>query len=209
MYSTMIYMADFVPLRDDVAELKGLSSDKKYILIGLFAFIFIVSILVGRTISKKPSGQNPQGGAQTSTGSNPPQVSQKPKTIVALSPSNATLTVGKDTKINVVLSNVPVTAIDIVLVFDPKIVSVTSVDNGAIFEKVIRKKIEEGKITFSAAVKPENAALIKEGIAMSVNIKPLAKATSSPITFDSTGTITALNGENTLGQTIGGNYMIK
>lgn len=208
----MNHMADILSVKQDVNQLTTLHPKKKLILAGLFFFIFFISVMVGQNISKNkkntsvtpPAGQSPLGGAQPT-----PMVSAKPGTELSIAPANQTLGVGQEAKITVVLSKVPVTAADVVITYDPEVVAVSAVQNGAVFERVIRNKVDNGKLIFSASVSPENATQIKEGVVMTFMVKTLAISTGTRLDFDPTATITALNGQNTIGQVMGAAITIK
>lgn len=205
----MIDMADILSVKQDVNQLSTLHPKKKLILVGLFFFIFFISIMVGQNISKNKKNATVTPPTDTTNSQPTPMVSTKPGTELSMAPASQTLGVGQEAKITVVLSKVPVTAADVVITYDPEALAVSAVQNGAVFERVIRNKVDNGKIIFSASVSPEKATQIKEGVVMTFMVKTLAKSTGTRLDFDPTATITALNGQNTIGQVMGATIAVK
>lgn len=196
-------MSDFSSFKKDLQELSRLEANKKMLLAGLFIFIFVISVIVGQNITKK-STTSTTNEAMPQNGS----VSQKPTTTLSITPGSGTLSVGKQSKMSVLLAKLPVTAIKVTLVYDPKILSVSTIENGGLFQKIVRQKIDNGTVTFAATVLPDKANNLNEGIVVSFMVKPLKAVDSTVIAFDTKDTTTALNGENTLGSATGGSYKV-
>lgn len=206
----MTDMADIMSVKNDLGNLSSLHPKKKLVLAGLFFFIFFISIMVGQNISKNKKNTTVTPPAADTTNSQPtPMVSTKPGTELSMAPATQTLGVGKEAKITVLLSKVPVTAADVVVTYDAEVLAVSAVQNGVVFERVIRNKVDNGKIIFSASVNPQNAAQIHEGVVITFMVKGLAKSTGTQLGFDPTATITALNGENTIGHVTGSTIIVK
>ncbi len=189
-------------IKQDLAEFNKLDQNRKMAVIAIIFGLFIISIIVGANVTKK-SGTD---SSTTSTPTSGALENAKPSTTVALSPAKQTVKVGQATKVDVVLSKLPVTAADVVLKYDPKQVTVSGLTNGNVFPRVIGMKDENGKITYNGSLSEQSPTDRKEGVVFSFTITPKAGAKSVVIDFDHTKTLTAINGENTLGSTVGGIY---
>lgn len=194
----MGYMADSVS--SDFKQINGLDSQKKTLLAAFLFVLFVISLLVGANLNKKADNKTGTDTQQTAT--------IRPKTRLTLTPSTATLKVGTTQKVSVDLLELPVTAADIVISFDPEVYSVSNIQNGTVFDRVLTKKIDKGSLTFSGAVAPEQAFSAEKGTLFTFTIKALKDEGSKTIEFDTQKTITALNGENTLGLSTGATYKI-
>lgn len=193
-------------LQKDIAQLKKLDENRRFLVIVFIIVLFIVSIAVGAYINRFRTPSQLETTAPETPVVSPKDA--KPTTALALSPAVKTLTVGQSETVSVVLSKVPVTAIDVVLTFDNNVLTVSDVQNGDVFDTVIRRRIEPGQVLFSANVKPENKNALKEGTVMTFKVTPKKAAESAVIGFDSVKTLTGLDGENTLGTTTGGEYKV-
>ncbi len=186
-------------MQNDLNQLKGLPTQKKTVILLLIGFLFIASVVVGSLMSRNKADKTAtttqeQAGTDTQTA---------PSTTLTLSPAETTLKVGQSTTMTVDLASVPVAATDIVIAFDQEIFTVSDVKNGNVFARVIRNKVEEGKLVFSASVDPNDAENLKEGKVLTFKLTAKKQADSALLQFVQGDTITALNGDNTLGVTNG------
>lgn len=184
-------------MQNDLNQLKTLPTQKKTVILLLIGFLFIASVVVGSLMSRNKSSDTTsmkKDSTNTGTGA---QVA--PSTTLTLSPAETTLKVGQSTTMTIDLASVPVAATDIVLSFDPEVLTISDVKNGDVFARVIRNKVEEGKLVFSASVDPNNAENLKLGKVVTFKVTAKKVAESSLLQFVQGDTITALNGENTLG----------
>lgn len=191
-------------VQSQLGELKLLNPERKKFILIVLLVLFVASLMMASKIQKKQE-ESPVQTDQTATVTAP---AEAPKTSLSLSPASAELTVGQTQEITVSLTDVPVTAIDVVLTYDPTTFSVSNVTNGDIFGRVIRNTVEDGKVIFSASVLPEKKDALSEGDVLTFTVKALNSSGSAFIAFDPTETITALGGENTLGVTTGATFTI-
>lgn len=209
----MNYMANTTfstqTLKQDLKDFQKLNPQRKAIIILVIVGLFVLSIVVGSYLSKGKQSTTEEITNTTITQA-PEQTEQKegPTTNLTLSPKNSSLTVNGTKKIDVVITEEPVTATDIVITYDPEAVEVSGLVNGNVFSKMIRNKIEDGMITYSASIDPSNPKNISTGTVFSFTVKAL-KAGSTVLDFNQSETITAVNGNNTLGTTTGSQLDIK
>lgn len=190
-------------LAKDVRDIKKLDDNRKFLLLMLFVVLFVISVLVGGFLAQnRPQTQVPQTAPQRTT-------KLKPTTTLSIVSTSKTLKQGTTEKVTVNLEKTPVTAIDIVLNYDPNLLTVSNIENGTVFARVIRKKIETGKIIYSAAIDTASKTALQTGPVFSFSIRALKSAGSAKITFDPSQTITALNGENTLGSSLGASFNLQ
>lgn len=193
-------------IKQDLAEFNKLDQNRKMAVIAIIFGLFVISIIVGANLTRN-SGTGTQTGA-TPTGT--AIENAKPSTTLALSPAKTTLKSGQPTKIDVVLSKLPVSAGDVVLTYDPKQVTISNIVNGTVFPRVLGAiKNENGKITYNASLSEGNPTDRSEGVVFSFTVTPKISSGQVIIDFDHIKTITAINGEPTLGSTVGGIYTIE
>ncbi len=198
-------MVDFSVIKKDLKNIGKLPPEKKLAIVFILIILFIVSYSVSKSLSNRNLvTQGPGTADESGTAS----AQMQPRTGLTISPVSKNLSIGKQEKLEVVLSKLPVTAVDIVLTFDPTLVDVTNVQNGPLFQRVLQNKVDNGKIIFSAAVTPQNATNTKEGTVFTFMVKAKKEAPAALIGFDPRATVAALNGENMLGSTVGGTYKI-
>src|SRR3989344_6351548 len=99
-----------------LAELKKLNPQKKMLLTVFVIILFAASIRFGVRITQKTPVSVPQPAQQNS-------VSPRPSTRLTLNPSSGDLKVGQAKTFTIDLLELPVTAVDVVLAFDPTIFS--------------------------------------------------------------------------------------
>ena len=192
----------------DLNELKQLPQERKtmlgFFLLVLFTLGFLVGVLYTR--NKKPSmmGKTPSS-TTPSTGT----TAKKPTTALAISPATKVLKVGQSIPVSVVISKEPVQAVDVVLTYDPEVFTVSNVVKGDLFPMKLRQKLEQGKIALSASVTPDSPAATGNGDIFTFSLTAISATPSSTVDFDKKDTITAKNGENTLGETTPGKYTVQ
>jgi len=183
----------------DIKDFNTLDPQRKLMVAGIVLILFVGSIFIGAYLSKGGSLGN-----KSDNGTVQVAPTKKPATELKIM-ANTSMKVGTSQVVTVELSSVPVTATDVVVSFDPDILTVADVQNGKVFPKVIQKKIDatNGTITFSASVDPANPNDIKTGTVLSFKVTAKKDAPSTLLQFAKDDTITAINGENTLGLTTG------
>lgn len=197
-------MAVFSVVKDtihkDVAHFGSLDMGKKIVVVATLSVLFVASIYIGKTLAvKKSSPTNQTATTQPSDSAPTPEAAQQVRRQSRLSiKANADLAVGKQETISVELTGTPVSATDIVLYYDPDVVEVSEVSNGSVFDRILVNNVENGRLSFSAAVSPDRINSLKTGTVFTFELTPLAPASSTTISFDTQETVTALNGENTL-----------
>jgi Cohesin domain len=192
-------------IKKDLSSFSKLDGKRKATILLLIGLLFIASVVVGSLLTGGTKKTDDQAGTGSDVTTQP---ETRPSTALALVPSEATLKVGSSQKVEVTLSRIPVAAADVVLSYDPAVFDVSGVTNGTVFSNVIVNKVDTtaGEIKFSASVSPSKKDDLKEGTVFSFMLKAKKEAASSALDFvkrDKDGTITALNGENTLGVTNG------
>lgn len=147
------------------------------LIIGLFA---ITALLIYAAISIRPSSV-PQNPPTTTTIIQTPSLPPTPVHTVlsmvpnpiAINPSSTT-----PTKIDVVIDSQDnkITAVQLELVYDPKVLTITDLTPGPFFKNplVLLKQIDKplGRITYAVAVQPTATPLAGTGIAASILITP-------------------------------------
>lgn len=183
-------------IENDLKQFKQLDSNRKMLLVALIGGLFLVSLYVGNKIAKPQMSDNTPTSEEATTET----VEQLPSTKLELSPANLQLATGQTQRVSVNLSDLAVTALDVVLVYDPAAITVSDIKNGTTFERVIQSKTNAGQLLYSAAINPDQKDNLQAGEVFSFAVTA-KKATNSSISFDPLKTKTALNGENTLGTT--------
>lgn len=209
MYQYVNRMKDLMDLlKKDLSHVSKLDNNRKFLLLVLFVMVFGASVFVGNMIFNK-------GALPAVPGTGGEEVAEvvptaKPTSTLMFSPAAGEWQVGEATKVSVMLEGVPVTASDVVVTFDPTLVSVSEPVNGTVFAQVIRNTVDEGKILYSASVSPENPESPSVGEVLSFEVTPLEAAAGEEVSlqFDPIETITAIDGESTLGTTVGGVYSV-
>ncbi|OGK21520.1 hypothetical protein A3C23_04755 [Candidatus Roizmanbacteria bacterium RIFCSPHIGHO2_02_FULL_37_13b] len=194
-------------LKKDLVELQKLDSNRRFLLIALLITIFIISFLVGGYFFKK-TNTTPFTPEETSQPA--PTTKKIYNTTLNISPATDTLTVGEKKTASVNISEMPVTAVDIGLTYDPAVITLSNPQLGSAFDTVIKDKrtTEPGVLFFHAAVKPDNKDNLREGAVFTFDIVAKKEVTKTLISFDPLETYTGLNGKNTVGTTLGANYKI-
>lgn len=190
-------------LKNDLKDFKKLDVESKLYVVFFFIIIIIAAVLTGSSIQSNASTTSAEPATQTTE-----SVSTKSTSTLALSPSTLELKVGEELPVSVVLSKNPVSAIDVVLTYDPAVFSLSNLKNGTVFPKLLTQKMEEGKLTVSASLDPADTKDAEVGEVFSFTLKALAPAEESVVEFNRDSTLTALNGENVLGVTVGGSYKV-
>ncbi len=189
-----------ISLQKDIFEFKTLSPQVKFLLAIQVVILFIFSILVGVLFSpqfNKKVQQNPNGNPNSA-------IADRNSTQLSIEPKDEIVKVGESRLMSVHLKGSSVTAVDIVLNYDPAMLEVSDVTNGTAFGRVIINKVEKGKIYFSAAQDVTNAQKVNkndDGAVFGFKVTALKKTETAKIEFSLDETITAENGENKLGIT--------
>ena len=176
-------------LKKDLVELQKLDSNRRFLLIALLITIFIISFLVGGYFFKK-TNTTPFTPEETSQPA--PTTKKIYNTTLNISPATDTLTVGEKKTASVNISEMPVTAVDIGLTYDPAVITLSNPQLGSAFDTVIKDKKEN----------------LREGAVFTFDIVAKKEVTKTLISFDPLETYTGLNGKNTVGTTLGANYKI-
>lgn len=185
-------------MAQDVNNLSTLPKERKAVLIALIGVLFIVSVVVGANLAKRSGQETPS--ASPVQNQSTPAVEVKNTTDLSLSPAPLTISTGATKQVSVMLSKTAVSAADVFLTYDPTLVEIADIQNGTVFDRVIRKKIDAGSIAFSAAVSPEKKNSLATGTVFTFTVTALKSGTTT-IQFDTGKTITALSGANSLGNT--------
>lgn len=104
-----------------------------------------------------------------------------------LSPAmvNSAVGVEQSVDLNMSTGGAKVTAVEVVLTYDPKIIGTPSVTKGSYFSNVLSSpKISNGKIVFTYAVAPDDTGKTISGTIATIKFKPIAKGVTN-MTFTS------------------------
>lgn len=99
-----------------------------------------------------------------------------------LSPAMITATIGAEQSIDLKISpnGAKVTAVEIVLTYDPKIIDTPSIAKGNYFSNVLSTpKVGNGKISFTYAVAPDGEGKTESGTLATIKFRPIAKGVTS------------------------------
>lgn len=171
-------------------HLKKLDSHTKVSIFFFVLSLFLASVVIGSSLTK----------TTISTLPTPTPAIQTPHANLTVAASSNSLKVGENTSVTVMLENTPVSAADIVLTYDPAILTVSNIKLGQVFSKLAKKVVSKGKVLVSASVNPTNIHNLKTGVVFSFRVNAKSTGTSS-ISFDRVATITAIDGQNILGDT--------
>lgn len=189
-------------------QLKKLDSRRKSVLLVLMIALFGIGFLVGVLFSynKARIEKIPFIPEQFF----PPTETPRPSTTLLLSPSYKILKRGEIIPLSVVIKGERVQATDIVLKFDPKYFTVSDIVVGDAFPILLRQKVDSGQIMVSTSLDPEKevSPTLSLGEVFSFNLTAISSTDSAIIEFDPRSTITAKDGKDTLGLTVGGRYII-
>lgn len=185
------------PVTNDVNQFNQLDSRKKFTIIGIIAVLFVASVFVGSMINKKSDDTAQKTTEETTSDQGAAQ------SVLAIMPKEATLAVGKTQTFEVTLSQTPVAAVDIVVSYDPSVLQLSNVKNGTAFPSVIQNKFDGKTLVFSSSVAATKKDATSSGKVLTFDVTAKKKATSTLLEFVQGETITAVNGENTLGTATG------
>jgi len=195
-------MADFSVNNSDIAQIQGMHSHKKAMLVVGLLVLFVLSMTFGRKMFQKSTNNAIPTPSVASPVETADQGTLAGKTTLSITPNTGTLAVGESTSFSVLLTGIPVSAIDLVVAFDPSVVSISNIVKGPLFDRILRSKVENGKIYFSGVINPDKLAQISEGEVVSFTATGIASGSNSPITLVQEDIQTALNGQNTLGSLV-------
>lgn len=194
-------------INKDLKQIKKLALKRKiYILVFLF-LLFALAFVGGVFITRyKPLPPIPT--PVTTPKPKPSPILQR-RSKLFLTPASGTLTVGEVLPVSVLISNEPVQAVDVVLLYDPSVFAVSDIKKGDVFPLILRKDIIPGRVTVSASASPEEPVELKTGEVFSFSLTALAATASASIDFDAQDTIAAKDGVNRLGKIVGGKFRIE
>lgn len=178
-------------VQNDLNEFNQLHPNRKLAIFGIILFVFVLSIVVGVYFSKKSARMN------AGTESPLPTSAPAETTALALVPSAETVKVGDTVTVSVMLSGEAVQATDIFVNFDPAVFKATAINNGEVYESLIRQTMEKDHVGITAGLNPSATDNMKTGEVFSFTLEAIAKG-SSELAFDPELTITAKNGLNSL-----------
>jgi Cohesin domain len=178
-------------VQNDLNEFNQLHPNRKLAIFGIILFVFVLSIVVGVYFSKKSARMN------AGTESPLPTSATAETTALALVPSAETVKVGETVTVSVMLSGEAVQATDIFVNFDPAVFKATAINNGEVYESLIRQTMEKDHVSITAGLNPSATDNMKTGEVFSFTLEAIAKG-SSELAFDPELTITAKNGLNSL-----------
>ena len=196
-------MKNFVDsLQKDIVDFKSLSPQIKFLLVFQVVILFTLSILVGVLFSPQFNNQvrkNPNTDLSAA-------IQDKHVTQLSIAPEDVIMKVGEERIMSVHITGAPVTAVDVVLTYDPAVLEINNVSNGDVFGREIVNKVESGRIYFSAAKNVENKGSVSKDKALADGVlgfavKALKKVETARIEFKLDETITAEDGKNLLGVT--------
>lgn len=173
----------------DVKHLQKLDSHTKVSIFFFILSLFLASMVIGSSLVKT-----------SASGTQPTPTIQTPHANLSLSGTSTSMKIGENSSVTVTLNNTPVSAADIVLTYDPAILTVSNIKLGSVFTKLAKKVVSNGKIMVSASVGPKKSKDLKTGVVFSFRISAKGVGTTT-IGFDRTSTITAIDGQNILGET--------
>ena len=185
------------PVTSDINKFSQLDSRKKMTIGAIIVILFLASVFVGSMINKKGTDTAQDTSQETDTQSGSEQ------SVLAIMPKDATLGVGESQSFEVTLSRTPVAAVDIVVSYDPTILEISNVKNGTAFPSVIQNKFDGKTLVFSSSVAATKKDATSSGKVLTFDVTAKKKATSTLLEFVQGETITAVNGENTLGTATG------
>lgn len=206
-------MADFSVTKKDLSELQTMHGHKKALLLVVFVVLFILSMTFGRKLTQKsqvktqPNAISPTAMVENTQEQTADESSTTQKTSLSITPKTSTLKAQESAELSVFLTGVPSSAIDIVLSYDPELISISDITKGPLFDRVLLNKVDEGKMYFSGVINPDKLSEIGEGAVVSFKVTGLAQGNAT-ISFVQEETVTALNGQNTLGQTVPGTITV-
>lgn len=181
-------------VRKDVKDLFTLSPQVKFLLTIQLIILFILSILIGVMFSPKFKSnvlrQQVPGATNDTTNTKSVRLS--------LLPQSKFLKPGEELTFYVTMSGDPAYAVDTHITFDPEYVTVSDVQNGDMFDRVVLNKVESGKLIFSAAYDPGKTTFKQEGIVLTFKARALKKTQETFLLFDTNNTIAAQDGKNIL-----------
>lgn len=201
-------------LDKELAQLKSLDPSKKILIISILFLLLFFGFSLGFLSfnSRNKPTQPPAPTPPANTKENIQPLSSpipKPKALLTIDPATKTVKKGETFPVSIRLSGEPVQAVDIVLNYDPEFLKPSNIKNGELFPSILQRKIEQNKISFSAAVNPQKPEPVSSGEIFSVSLTALKATDSASLTFDPLETIAGKNGENFLGNVVGGNFKIE
>lgn len=192
-----------------VAQTSPSSSTRSALLPFLIVLVVILVLLALASLFKGKSTSPTTVPTTAKVTGRPPSPTPRAMTKLSLDPAVKTLKVGDVLTIAVMTSGEGVQAVDVVLTYDPAVFQVGNVQKGEVFSEILQNRLENGRIFFSASVNPQTPKITANGTIFTVDLTPLSATATARVDFDRALTITAKAGENTLGETVGGRYIVE
>lgn len=126
-----------------------------------------------------------------------PKTTSEIGTALTLVAGASELAVNESTDIAVILENTPAQAVDIVITFDPNLVSISNVQNGSVYPSIVRQDIRDSQLVVSTRVDADNSTDLKAGDVFSFTVTALAPG-NAHIGVNKDLSITATKNKNTL-----------
>jgi hypothetical protein len=182
-------------------EFSSLPNEKKLTIFFLLFFLFVFSFFVSILYWQKQSSPLPLKAERAV-----PVIDKTQSDLASLSlaPQNQMVKEGETflVTVNINTGDYNVDTVDVVLTFDPQILSVEEISQGLFFANYPIKKWEEGKVIITATIEPEQSQIggIKgEGPFATITFKALTDGVAQ-VNFDN-NSLVAAQGENVLGKT--------
>lgn len=174
------------------------------ILTGAFLFTIVLFANIGKN---PPLPSNQMTRITTPKQAVQPEINQYTSTL-SLSPRQASLPVGEELDVSVILTENPAQAVDIVLEYDPQYLEVSNIRGGTSFTQVLLNQRQNGRILFSAALDPASSDKSTVGEIFSFTLKGREATPAATIDFSPSETKVGADGQFSLGTTLTGNYQI-
>ena len=168
---------------------------QKILLSVILFLMFVLGILVGGSLFGGSGIKLPSFPNQTRQTAIP---NPRAAASLGLEATTTTLQVGKSTQVKVVLTKASADALDVVLTYDPTLLSVSNVVKGTNYPSYPLVRSDRGKLTVSAAVTPDKATPPPPPITVATFTATALKKGTASLTFDKTDTIVAVGGDNIL-----------
>lgn len=193
-------------LSKEWSRLKSLDAERKGAILILLVVLFVIGIFIGIAFFGKmtPTVRLPFAKPNT-----PTPTPQKLLSTLRLTPATGILRIGETVTFKVDVSGAPAQVIDAVLIYDPSIFMVKSVEKGLSFPLLLRQTNESGKLSVSASVDPKTPSVAALGEVFTFTFETFKASPSAAIDFDPALTEVARAGESILGSAIGGRYTVQ
>lgn len=181
-------------------ELDKLDPTRKLYIVIIFVVLFMIGLIVGQKFFNANS--------KNEMIESPTENANKSMTYVSFSPSSATIEVGKEKKVSVMLLDGEIQAADIVFTI-PSSVEIADIKPGKNFPILLNQQIKDGKASVSVSLSPDTSKKTASGELFSFTLKALALDANAQLMFDKNETVAAKDGKNVLGTLKDATYIIK